>query len=506
MIVIDGNSLTIEDAMAVMRGYKKVVFSGEAERRVAANRDYLEGKLQSNETMYGINTGFGHLSQVKISPHEIEKLQHNLIMSHSTGYGADFSLEIVRGIMLLRANALAKGYSGVRPIVIERLIEYLNRQIHPCIPCQGSVGASGDLVPLAQMALTLLGQGEVYYKGARVKTIVALEEEGLTPLSLKAKEGLALINGTQAMTSLAVKGVYDGSILLKQADAIAALTLEALRGLDGAFQSMVHAVRPHPGQGKVAKNLLTLLAGSDCSERGLKEKIQDAYSLRCIPQVHGASRDALEHVRWIVEREINSATDNPLIFADEDSIISGGNFHGQPIALAMDYLGMAMAEIGNISERRVERMVNPALSGLPAFLVENSGLNSGYMITQYTAAALVSENKIYACPASTDSIPTSANQEDHVSMGTIAARKLQDIYKNIQGILAIEAICACQGIDLGCGARLGKGTQALYTSIRQYVPTLIEDRVLEPDLRGIAKRLQEGFLLDALKESGCLLE
>lgn len=506
MILLDGNKLTITEAMAVMRDAKKVALSQDAQERIVANRDYLERKLASGEKVYGLNTGFGQLSTVNISFDEIEKLQYNLILSHAAGYGPDLSQETVRGIMLMRANALAKGFSGIRLEVVERLLTFLNKGLHPQVPAQGSVGASGDLVPLAHVAITLLGEGYIYYQDELLPAKEALKREGLEPLTLRAKEGLALINGTQAMTALAVQAVYDGENILKQADCIAALSMEALEGLESAFNPLIHSVRSHRGQGKVAKNILKLLEGRGALTEKAADKIQDAYSLRCIPQVHGASRDALTHVKEVVEREMNSATDNPLIFAEEDLVISGGNFHGQPIALAMDYLGIAMAELGNISERRLERMVNPALSGLPAFLVENSGLNSGYMIIQYTAASLVSENKIHACPASTDSIPTSANQEDHVSMGTIAARKLQIIYENLWGILASEAICACQGIDLLAKEELGQGTKALHKGLREQVPYLKEDRILHYELKKISKLLQRGFLLEKLEELGCTLE
>ncbi len=506
MIKIDGINLTIEEALLVMEKGEKVKLDPEAKKSVIANREYLEKRLSGNEVIYGINTGFGHLSRISISSDETGILQRNLLLSHAAGFGPDLEEAVVRGVMLLRANALARGNSGVRPEVIEQIIDFLNNKIHPRIPAQGSVGASGDLAPLAHMSLALIGEGEVYFQGQVVNSKEAMEKTGLKPLQLKAKEGLALVNGTQVMASLGVLGLARGLRLIKQAEAIAALSWEGLRGLGDAFDSLIHNARPHPGQKKTASNLRKILEGSENLTENCEDKVQDAYSLRCIPQVHGASRAALEHLEKILICEINSSTDNPLIFHEEDRIISGGNFHGQPLALPLDYAGMAMAEIGNFSERRTERLVNPALSGLPPFLVENSGLNSGYMVVQYTAAALVSENKVLAGPASIDSIPTSANQEDHVSMGTIAGRKLDQINSNLAGILAVEALCACQAVELAGISRLGLGTKKVYNYLRNKIPHLKNDRQPSMEIKEVAELLEEGRILQVLEDEGCSLE
>ncbi len=506
MINIDGRNLTIDEALLVMEKGKTAKLDPEARKRVLANREYLEKRLAGDEVIYGINTGFGHLSRISISPDESDSLQRNLLLSHAAGVGPDLEEAAVRGVMLLRANALARGNSGVRPRVIEHIIDFLNHKIHPRIPAQGSVGASGDLAPLAHMSLALIGEGEVSYQGKIMKSGEAMEKAGLQPLQLKAKEGLALINGTQVMASLGILGLARGWRLMRQADIIAALSWEGLRGLGDAYDHLIQGARPHPGQEQVAANLRNLLEGSENLTENREDKVQDAYTLRCIPQVHGASRAALEHMRGILLCEINSATDNPLIFHQEDRIISGGNFHGQPLALPLDYAAIALSEIGNFSERRTERLVNPALSGLPPFLVENSGLNSGYMVVQYTAASLVSENKVLAGPASIDSIPTSANQEDHVSMGTIAARKLDQINTNLARILAIEALCACQAVELAGISQLGKGTEKVYRYFRDQVPHLNHDRQLSHEIQKIAGLLEEANIIRILEEAGCGVE
>jgi len=506
MIRIDGLHLSIEDAYLIMEQGEKVGLDPEARARVLANREYLEQKLAEDEVIYGINTGFGHLSQISISPDESEILQRNLLLSHAAGYGPDLEIPAVRGIMLLRANALARGNSGVRPLVIEHILDFLNNDINPCIPTRGSVGASGDLAPLAHMSLALIGEGDVYFEGEIMKSKRAMEKTGLKPLQLKAKEGLALINGTQAMAAQGLLALVRGWRLLQQADLIAALSWEGLGGLGDAFDPLIHEARPHAGQKKVAANLLHILEGSENLEADRGDKVQDAYTLRCIPQVHGASRNALEHLRQVLEIEINSATDNPLIFDRENRIISGGNFHGQPLALPLDYAAIALAEIGNFSERRTERLVNPALSGLPPFLVENSGLNSGYMVVQYTAAALVSENKVLAGPASIDSIPTSANQEDHVSMGSIAAHKLDQINLNLAGILAIEALCACQAVEMAGVNSLGRGTAEIYSLLRGQVPHLNADRQPSLEIKKVADLLKKGRILEVMEGVGCNLQ
>jgi histidine ammonia-lyase len=453
--------------------------------------------IRRGKPIYGINTGFGLLANTSISAENVADLQRNLILSHSCGVGAPFSEEVVKAMMILRANALMKGHSGIRPEVIELLVELVNRGVTPLIPSQGSVGASGDLVPLAHMSAVLIGEGQAYYKGKLYSGAEALRLAGLQPVALEAKEGLALINGTQAMTAQGVIALYDSEVLLKTADIAASLTLEALCGIPAAFDERVHAVRAHQGQIAAAENLRRILAGSELVYSQDHGRIQDAYSLRCIPQVHGASKDAFAYVESVLNREINSVTDNPIIFPEDGDVISAGNFHGQPVALALDFLGIALAEIGNITERRIERLVNPALSGLPPFLTERSGLNSGYMIIQYTAAALVSENKVLSHPASVDSIPTSANQEDHVSMGSVAASKLLRILTNLQNIVAIEILCACQALEFRDRCRLAPATKAVYDLVRGQIPPLKEDRFLEPEIKLARDLAVSGQILQA---------
>lgn len=498
-ILIDGDSLTLEDVEKVAMGRAWVEMSPRALQKVKESRDYLEDILLRGSVVYGINTGFGHLSDVRIQPEDILTLQRNLVYSHAAGVGPPFLEEDVRAIMLLRANVLAKGYSGVRAEVIQTLIEMLNRQVLPVIPQKGSVGASGDLAPLAHLALVLIGQGEAFYRGERIAGGEALSRAGILPLCLQAKEGLALVNGTQVMTGLGVLTLLAGERLCQMADIAGAMALEALKGTDTPFLLPIQQVRPHPGQGACARNLRALLQGSEIllSHKSCP-KVQDAYSLRCMPQVHGAVRDALAHVRRVLEVEINSATDNPLIFASEDRVLTGGNFHGQPVALVCDLMGMALAELGNISERRIENLVNPTLSHLPAFLVEKGGLNSGYMLLQVTAAALVSENKLLASPASIDSIPTSANREDHVSMGCFAARKAKGILENLQKIIALELLCGAQGLEFSQPQQAGRGTRKAYQAIRRHIPPLLEDRPLYLEIEECLRLIRENVLLQAV--------
>jgi len=447
IVAIDGESLTIDDVVQVARFGKKVEIAVSAIEQIKKSRDVIETAIKEGRTVYGVNTGFGDLANVSIGPEDLAKLQVNLIRSHSVGVGDPFPIDVVRGMILLRANALAKGYSGIRFEVLINLIGMLNHGVTPVVPQQGSVGSSGDLAPLAHMALVLIGEGEAFYDGERMDGLKALKKVGMKPISLQAKEGVALINGTQPMTSVGALTVSDALETVKDAMISASMSLEALRGTRSAFDKRIHAIRAHEGQTDVAKTMRTLLPDSEINQSHAEcGKVQDAYSLRCIPQVIGASLDTIRYVQSVVETEINSATDNPLVFPDDGSIVSGGNFHGQPIALAMDFLGIALSELANISERRVNRLVNPHLSGLPAFLTTEGGLESGMMIAQYTAAALVSENKVLAHPASVDSIPTSADQEDHVSMGTIAARKASLILENVKNVIAIEYMCATQGI------------------------------------------------------------
>ena len=485
-VMVDGESLSIEDVVKVARHNEHVELADSAKERVRKSRDVVENAIKSNRTVYGVNTGFGDLASVSIEKDDVARLQVNLIRSHSAGVGAPFSREIVRGMMLLRANALAKGFSGVRLTVIETLLSMLNEDVTPVVPEQGSVGSSGDLAPLAHMVLVMIGEGEAVFKEVRMAGATAMKQAGIKTVKLQAKEGVALINGTQPMTAIGVLAVNDALSLAKDAIVAASMSLEALRGTRTALDPRIHAVRPHEGQIDVASAMKSILQDSEINRSHANcGKVQDAYSLRCAPQVLGASLDTIRYVQSVIETEINSATDNPLVFADDATVISGGNFHGQPIALAMDFLGIALSEIANISERRINRLVNPHLSGLPAFLTTESGLESGMMIAQYTAAALVSENKILAHPASVDSIPTSADQEDHVSMGTIAARKALSILRNVQNVIAIEYMCAAQGIDLLSPLKPSVPLDKAHSKIREVVPKLEDDRPLSPDIAKI---------------------
>lgn len=494
-VILDGDSLTIQDVVAVARQHKPVAVSPAGLAKLERARAMVDRFIAEDKVVYGLTTGFGKFSTVTISKEQTEELQENLIISHAVGVGEPFPEEIVRAMMLLRANALTKGHSGARPVVVATLLEMLNKGVHPVIPEKGSLGASGDLAPLSHMVLVLIGKGEAFYNGERMPGAAAMTKAGIQAVKLKAKEGLALINGTQAMTAVGALAYHDAVGLAKLADVAAAMSVEALEGITPAFDPQVHAVRPHPGQIQAAANLRRLLAGSEIIGGATHGRVQDAYALRCTPQVHGASRDALEYVRRAVETEINSVTDNPILFPETGEVISGGNFHGQPMALAFDFLGIAAAELANISERRTERLVNPALSnGLPAFLCQNGGLNSGFMICQYSAASLVSENKVLAHPASVDSIPSSANQEDHVSMGTIAARKARSIVENAANVLAIELLCAAQGIDLR-GGKPGRGSGAGYRAVRKAVSFMERDREIWPDMRAVEKLARNGGIL-----------
>lgn len=491
MILLDGHTLTVDQCHAVIFQNEKVGLTDIAWKRVAASRQLIDDAVKQNKVIYGVTTGFGKFSDVVISNGAVGELQLNLIRSHACGVGEPFPEEISRAMLLLRANALAKGFSGVRPELIQLLLDLLNNRIHPVIPQQGSLGASGDLAPLAHLALVLIGEGEANVRGKRLAGKDALTQAGLEPIQLQAKEGLALINGTQAMTATGIVAYLHARHLADRADAIGAMTLEALRGITDAFSPLVHEVRPYPEQSEVAKRILSQAKGSQLVTRQGELRVQDAYSLRCIPQVHGASRQALNYVREKLAIEMNAATDNPLIFSDSGTIISGGNFHGQPIALAMDFFKIAVAELGNIAERRIERLVNPQLNDFPGFLSPEPGLQSGLMIPQYVAASLVSENKVLAHPASVDSIPSSANQEDHVSMGTIAARHALKVVENVSKVLAIEALCAAQALELRGVEKAGEGTRALYANIRQLVPSLKQDRSLHADIERLAQWLMK---------------
>ncbi len=497
-ILLHGNILTLDEVWEIAnvgdqdddRNKIEVEIAHDAWPRIRASRELIETLVRQSKPVYGVNTGFGRLSEVTIPQEDTVKLQKNLIRSHACAVGAPLATPIVRGMMLLRANALAKGYSGIRQETLQLLVDCINRGVHPHIPSQGSLGASGDLAPLAHLALVLMGEGKAEFRGSFLSGAEALKRAGLTPVVLEAKEGLALINGTQAMTAIGALAFIKAHHLVEMADGIGALTFEALLGVRDAFAENVHALRPHRGQEMAAASLREWLSGSQLTTAQGELRVQDAYSLRCMPQVHGASRQVMDYVRGVLEVELNAATDNPLVFADSQEVISGGHFHGQPVALAMDFLKIGVAEIANISERRVERLVNPNLSGLSAFLAQNPGLSSGLMILQYVAASLVSENKVLAHPASVDSIPSSAGQEDHVSMGTTAARQVNEIVCNTARVLAIEAITAAQAVTLQqIENRLAPRTRQLYDWIRQYVPAITEDRSLSEEIEQFAQAL-----------------
>ncbi len=495
-LIIDGKTLTIDDVVEVGRFGRQVRIDPEAMKKVEASRQLVDAFVRDGKTIYGITTGFGKFSEVSISHEELKDLQRNLIPSHAAGVGEPLPSHIARAVMLLRVNALLQGNSGIRPEVLERLVLYLNKDITPLIPEQGSLGASGDLAPLAHMVLLLLGEGECIYRGAIKPVMAVLEELELEPMELQAKEGLALINGTQVMSAIGLFAYADARDLFEQSQVVYGMTMEALKGVRDVFDERLHALRPHPGQVYVAEQMREILKDSHNITTQGELRVQDAYSLRCAPQVHGATWDALEHVRQKLEIEINAVTDNPIIFPEDRDAISGGNFHGQPMALAFDYLCIAISEMANISERRTERLVNPALSSLPAFLTRHGGLHSGFMIAQYTAASLVSENKVLSHPSSVDSIPSSANQEDHVSMGTTAARKALKILHNTRHVIAIEYLCAAQGVDLQDGYNKMAGrTKAAYDILRTRVPFFDEDRYLAPDIKAAADILAAGRLL-----------
>jgi histidine ammonia-lyase len=471
--------LTLEEVEKVARGSLKVKLSRPAAQRIEKSHRYLLAKARSGQTFYGINTGFGLLSNVRVDDADLAKLQLNLLRSHAVGTGEPLSREQVRAMILLRAATLTQGNSGVSLRVVEALIDLLNHDVTPWIPEQGSVGASGDLSPLAHLALVLIGEGRAYVSGVLMGGSEALKKKKLKPVTLGPKEGLALINGTQFMAALAVFAVLEAEQLYRVAALSGAMTLEALRGTTTAFDPKIHAVRPHPGQIDTAKLMRDILDHPRKSEIARSHqgcgKVQDPYSLRCIPQVHGATLDTIRFVRSVVEREINSVTDNPLIFVDEDQILSGGNFHGQYLALAMDYLAIAVAELGSISEQRIEKLINPAISDLPAFLMKKSGINSGFMIVQVAAASIVSENKTLCHPASVDTIPTSADKEDHVSMGAWAARKCLKVIQNVRRVLSMELLSAAQGVDLLAPLRTSPRLEKVKREMRARVPYYDED-------------------------------
>lgn len=492
MITLEGHSLTLDDVKHVLYEQEKVQASKESWECVSKSRQAVEDVVNEGKTVYGINTGFGKMSDVLIEKGDVEELQLNLIRSHACGVGEPFPEIVSRAMVLLRANALLKGYSGVRKQLIEKLLALLNEDVHPVVPQQGSLGASGDLAPLSHLALVLIGEGEVFYKGERMPTMKAFGTVGITPITLTAKEGLALINGTQAMTAVGVVSYLEAEKLARQTEATASMTMEGLRGISDAFDEDIHFARGYPEQVDVAERMRRYLDGSNLITRQGEIRVQDAYSLRCIPQVHGATWQTLNYVKDKLEIEINAATDNPLIFEGGQKVISGGNFHGQPIALAMDFLGIAVAELANISERRIERLVNPQLNDLPAFLSAKPGLESGAMIMQYSAASLVSENKTLAHPASVDSIPSSANQEDHVSMGTIAARHAMQIIANTRRVVAIEMICALQASEFRGVHHMAPRTQRIHRKGREVVQSITKDRAFSKDIESVALWMKQG--------------
>ena len=501
-ILIEHGHLTIEEVVKVARNFEKIELTENAIAAVNKARDYVEEKLSKGEIIYGLTTGFGKFSDTFIPLEDTAALQRNLIISHSCGMGDPYPTEVVRGAMLLRINALARGNSGVRLSTLMTMVNMLNKNVHPVIPQKGSLGASGDLAPLSHIILVMLGEGEAEYEGVRMSGKEAMEKAGIPTIELSAKEGLALINGTQIMTSMAALLCYDARNLAKTADIAVCMTGEALNAITKAYDPKVHEVRDHQGQMDAAANMLKILSDSQNAGKIQPGKVQDAYSLRCAPQVHGASRDAIEYVYAAVTREINAVTDNPLVFSDDDDVISAGNFHGQPMALAMDFLAIAMAEYANISERRTERLVNPQLSaGLPAFLTADGGLNSGFMIVQYSAASMVSESKVYCHPASVDSIPSSANQEDHVSMGTTAARKARMVLDNSQKVLAIELFCATQGIYFRGEDKLGTAGKALYEHVRKSVAPVKEDRVRYTEMAKFEEMVKNNEIVDVVEKA-----
>ena len=499
-ILLGEPDLPLSTLVALSRPGARIALSPAAKKRVQRCRQVVEDAVATGATMYGINTGFGKLAGVRIPDAQLAQLQKNLLLSHATGVGEPLRLEQSQLAFALRIHNLALGHSGVRMVLLEQAMALFNGGFIPIIPSQGSVGASGDLAPLSHMALPLIGYGEVHYAGRVLTGAKALAQLGRTPLELREKEGLALINGTQIMTAIGCLVVHEAMLCSKAADLACAMTVEALRGTEKAFDERIHALRPHVGQLATAANLRSLLAGSKVMPSHANcGKVQDAYSLRCAPQVHGASKDGIRYALEVLVTEANSVTDNPLVFPDGD-VVSGGNFHGQPVSQAMDFLKIAVSTLANISERRIEQMVNPDISGLPPFLAKNPGLESGFMIPQVVAASLCSENKTFAHPASVDTIPTSANREDHVSMGVTAARHADQVVANTAKVLGIELLCAAQGLDLGGTLRPGVGVFAAYRALRKVVQGLDGDRYLAPDLAAAERLVREGVLVAAAEK------
>lgn len=495
MIQLDGDSLTLSSFSSVVKRQEKVSLTDRSRERIRASRSHVEKAIQNGKKIYSINTGFGILSKVLIAQRDLEQLQLNFIRSHCAGVGDPHSEMETRAILLLRTNVLAKGYSGVRLELVELLVECLNKRIHPVIPQKGSVGASGDLAPLAHLAAVLIGEGEAWFDGNRMSGGMALKKAGLSPIRLVAKEGLALTNGTQQMTAQGALCLENASQLADLSDLVCSATLDGILGTPRAYADWLHAVRPHEGQRVSAENLRRLTQDSEIyASHADCDRVQDPYSLRCAPQIHGACRDLLLQAKKTIDVELNSATDNPLVHPESGEIVSCGNFHGQPIAFSLDLMGIALAQLSNVSERRIVKLINPVFSELPTFLVKNEGLNSGFMIPQYTAASLVSENKLLSHPASTDSIPTNNEKEDINSNGPIAARKAKTILKNTQYVLAIEALAACQALDFRKPLRPGLGPRLLLEIVRKVIPTLDQDRFIASDIETMEKIIDSGAL------------
>ncbi len=496
---LNGTNISIEDVAFIAQakpGQIKLQITPESLKRMHASRDVIMNIVKKGKPVYGINTGFGALASRQIAAEDLEQLQYNLIRSHCTGVGRSFSREITRAIMLSRANCLIQGYSGVTPETITLLLEFINYGIHPVIPEKGSVGASGDLAPLSHVALALIGEGEVEFQGKIMRSDFAIHQIEKVAAKLGPKDGLALINGTSVMLALGCLALVQAKRIVKYADIISCLTLDAVRGTATAFDERISFLKPQPGQVDVSKNLLTLIKGSEIIFSHPEDgKVQDPYSLRCIPQVHGACRQTLRHAEEVLIIELNSVTDNPLVFVETGDVISGGNFHGEALALCMDYLAMGLAEICNIAERRVEKMMNPHFSDLPAFLVKDSGLNSGLMIAHVTMAALASENKYLCHPASVDSIPTSTDKEDHVSMGVTSGRKLHEVIENVQHGLAIELLCNTQGLEFLRPLKTSPALEKVYALVRKHVAPIEQDRTFHKDIENLSRLIQSDELL-----------
>jgi histidine ammonia-lyase len=494
-LFLSGCKLTLEEIHSVTRGHRPVALAPSSFAGIDAARQVIEDTLARKTAVYGVNTGFGKLADISIAPDQVSNLQVNLVRSHSCGLGDPLSEPEVRAMLLLRANVLSKGFSGARRLVVETLLAMLNAGVHPVVPEKGSVGASGDLAPLAHLALVLMGEGEAFYQGRRIGGAEAMRQAGIPPVQLEAKEGLALLNGTQAMCAVASEALYSAQRIVRLADVTGAMTLEALRGTPAAFDARIQEVRPHKGQIDAARHLRALIEKSEIREshRTNDPRIQDAYCLRCMPQVHGAIRGVLDHATSVVEIETGSATDNPLVFPATGDVVSGGNFHGAPLAYAFDYAAIALTDLSSIAERRIDRLINPDINeGLPPFLSSEAGLSSGFMVAHVASAALLSECKVLAHPASVDSVPTSGGKEDHVSMGMTAALKLRQIVRNAEQIVAIEMLCAAEGLDYRLPLKPGRRIEQIRASVRELVPRVLHDRPLSADIQFLAGAIRAG--------------